>query len=161
MLDIFLLDRDSLAALYPTRPSKITNYLYLCDEHAVRCEKSAAISHLKYIFIAAPIHFPLPVHSRLALNPLTSARGCCARRGCHGDAVTLTTVVASCDPGGGLRRCVTTGPRSPRLLLLLLEAVEQRGKMGGGKGGGQLHAKKNNSRPHRPVWQPLCWMLMR
>lgn len=38
--------------------------------------------------------------------------GCCACRGCHGDGVTLTRTVSSCDSAGDKR---DDGERSPRL----------------------------------------------
>lgn len=69
--------------------------------------------------------------------------------------MTLTTVVASCDPGGGLRRCVTTGLRSPRLLLLLLGAVEQRRDVGWRRWGGFQKKKKQLSPPQASVAAPL------
>lgn len=60
-------------------------------------------------------------HSHFSLNPLTSAWGCCAQRGCYGDGVTLTTVVASeCGVTQVGTEMRYDRQRSPKLLLLLL-----------------------------------------
>lgn len=75
--------------------------------------------------------------------------------------MTLTTVVASCDPGGGggwktgvTEEMRNDGLRSPRLLLLLRAVEQRREEVKGWWGGeGGLYLKINKENPHAPTDQ--------